>query len=112
MRLLPTDDQVKTVIAGLKRHIWPVVIICGSIALLREWSHLHMLLMFLSIMAASIMAFSFLVSEQHGKGILPDFHLKPFLDKAQEQPLPAALVVLGFFGMLCWFLSIAAGLIR
>ncbi len=109
------NEQVKAIV---RRWAVPVVLLLLPVVLTvdaehhyGDWSQIRVLLMFLSILAGAAWAFFLLLSEQEGKGLLPDFHLLPYLEKAKEGPLSSALVIVGFFVMFCTFLVVVAGLI-
>lgn len=112
MRLLPTDEEVKEWFAGVKRYLMPLVFLVLPVALPQgDWSQVRVLIMFLSILAGACWFFFLLLSEKEGKGLLPDFHLKPFLDRAGEQAISSAIVVASFFFMFCVFLLVVAFLV-
>jgi hypothetical protein len=115
--LLPTDDQMKAWFVGLKRYIMPLVFLLFPVLLsigaehrYGDWSQIRVVLMFLSVLAGAAWAFFMLLSDKEGKGLLPDFHLLPYLEKAKEDPLASSIVAVGFFGTLCTFLVVVAGL--
>lgn len=112
MQWAPTDVQVKAWLADMKRYFVPILFLLFPVALSGgDWAQVRVLLMFLSVLAGAAWFFFLMISEKEGKGLLPDFHLKPLLDKAKEHSVAAAMVVVGFFGMFCVFLVVVAFLV-
>ena len=120
MRL--TDDAIKSALGNLwnnsRRYVPPIILLLLPVLLsigaehrYGDWAQVRVLLMFLSVLAGASWAFFLLLSEQEGKGLLPDFQLLPYLERAKENALASAIVVVGFFGMFCVFLMVVAGLI-
>lgn len=106
------DDQVKMWLSDIKRYIVPLLFLLFPVALSGgDWAQIRVLLIFLSVLAGASWFFFLMLSEKAGKGLLPDFSLKPLLESAVENPIGAALVVVGFFAMFCTFLLVVAFLV-
>lgn len=112
------DDQIREWLTGIKRYLMPLFLLMlpallsiGAEHRFGDWAQVRVLLMFLSVLAGACWAFFLILSEQEGKGLLPDFHLRPFLDKARENALASAIVIVGFFWMFNTFISLVAGMI-
>lgn len=109
MRLIPTDEQVKNWINDKKRYLTPIILLLLPVALSKgDWSQIRVMIMFLSMIGGAAWVFFLMLSDKPGKGLLPDFSLKPLLEKAEGEPISAAIVVAAFFMMFCVFLLVVA----
>jgi len=110
--LLPTDEEVKGWLVGLKRYLMPLIFLLIPVILDKgDWAHIRVLVMFLSMIAGASWCFFLLLSDKAGKGLLPDFSLKPMLDRAESEATASAIVVAAFFIMFSVFLIVVSFLV-
>lgn len=106
------DNQVKTWLSDIKRYIVPLLFLLFPVALSGgDWAQVRVLLIFLSVLAGAAWCFFLILSDKEGKGLLPDFSLKQFLEKSAEDAMAAAIVVVGFYFMFCVFIAVVAFLV-